>query len=650
MRPWAEPAESDLAPPLVSDRLSEPARKSQQKSRELPSQECGEPMVEWGIVSCFSQLERLTNELALRRRVAIMKQVSQCPFGPTVYAPRYLPCVLALACSSPDDAHPGATSTDTASLSSNSTTSGVGGAGTTGSMVATGTANSSSSAAGGAVATVTASTTGTTTTTTGAGGVTTVTGAASTTGSTGVPIGELTLSAIAGNESIGLEWPTIAGASGYNLYWSTNPGVTPTTGTAVSGAPRGFVHRGLENGQAYYYVVTALLPEGESAPSPEATATPAGEWVLEQLGTGDFDDVMSGAPVATVPVEQRVHILLFGEGYTADDLAVFHDIDDHSSARRNDVDAWIDLVFGIEPYSLFPEAFVVWYLPRASATTIRDANPDTAFQVPLTLSGSLPQMASPPAGGPTAQAMFEAIRQHPFAPSATQGTLRNFVASFLIFDPDRGQASVSGLTTTLSDPDNGSVRINTAFGLGHAHEFTHAFSGLRDEYLENDNTAPNNWDETSNVVGTNACSELPWAHLLPGGTINADTDGFIGAFGVPSIGYHSELLCLLNGTHDNGEYYASDGSSCQASSCTLRVEDRMCNFCREISAYRIFARSGVLSNDTAGFDSWKAEFRTPFYERFGLLVPGVDYDGLLPQSNDVRNPSAGQQIFEACVP
>jgi hypothetical protein len=228
--------------------------------------------------------------------------------------------------------------------------------------------------------------------------------------------------------------------------------------------------------------------------------------------------------------------------------------------------------------------------------------------------------------------------------------VRNFSASFIIYDPERGRASVSGLTTTLTNPQDSNQRINAAFGLGHAHEFTHAFSGLRDEYLENDSSAPNNWGETSNVAGSNTCADLPWSHLIAGGEINPNVADLIGAFGTPSLGYHPELLCLMNGTHDNGEYYASADSSCEASSCTLRVEDRMCNFCREVTAYNIFSRSGVLGNDEAGFEAWKGQYRAAFYQRFELQVPGVHFTGLLPQSNDIRSPEQGTQIFEACVP
>ena len=60
-----------------------------------------------------------------------------------------------------------------------------------------------------------------------------------------------------------------------------------------------------------------------NAPS-TATATPAGEWVLEELGSGIFEDVSTGQPVAKVPIEKRIHVLLFAEAYGADALAGFH--------------------------------------------------------------------------------------------------------------------------------------------------------------------------------------------------------------------------------------------------------------------------------------------------------------------------------------
>jgi hypothetical protein len=511
-------------------------------------------------------------------------------------------------------------------------------------------------AAGGTMATGGAATGGSTATGGAVTGGTTGTGAAATGGSTaaggfatgatgGAPSGTppTDLHAIPGNTTVGLEWFEVPEATSYNVYWSTSAGVTPATGQLLSGVARGHVERGLTNGTTYYYVVTSVTSAGESAPSAEASATPAGEWVLEQLGTGDFEAVVTPGRVPALPVEERIHVLLFAEGYTTEALATLHSETSHAS-RDNDVDRWIDEVFSIEPYALFPEAFVVWFLPRASNTTIRDTPSDTAFRVPVTL-GTLPSVGRPTSE--TASLAWEAIGSFPYPAVAYDGPAwrdaRNLVGAFLLYDPDVGQAYGSGLTTTLSNPSSSRERIAAAFAMGHAHEFTHAFSGLVDEYMETSSPVSNNWSDTSNVVGTNTCGELPWAHLLFGSAINPDTDGLVGAFGDPSLGFHSELLCLMNGTHDNGEYFARDDSGwCRPTSCTLRVEDRMCNFCREITALRVFQRSGILPGDT---DTWISEYRAAFYATYGLVVPDQ-----VPQSNDVNRPANGTAIFQECVP
>jgi hypothetical protein len=194
---------------------------------------------------------------------------------------------------------------------------------------------------------------------------------------------------------------------------------------------------------------------------------------------------------------------------------------------------------------------------------------------------------------------------------------------------------VSGLTLALRNPAQASQRIASAFGVGHAHEFTHAFSSLRDEYIELDNSAPNGTSETSNVVGSSQCSSLPWQHLLSGGTFNTATADLVGAFGTPEQGYHSELLCLMNGTHDNATHYGGSG--------LLRDDDRMCNFCREVTAYRVYSRAGILADDAAGFTNWKVAYRAKFFERFPFQVPAV-----VPQTNNVQNPAQGMEVYEAC--
>ena len=177
--------------------------------------------------------------------------------------------------------------------------------------------------------------------------------------------------------------------------------------------------------------------------------------------------------------------------------------------------------------------------------------------------------------------------------------------------------------------------MRCSFGIGHAHEFTHAFSEVRDEYLEDDNNLPS-LQAWSNVAPTNQCSEVPWSHLLAGNGINT-TEELVGAFGRPERGYHSELLCQMNGTHDNGVYW------CSGEDLTLRP-NRLCNFCRELTAYRIFYRTGLLPGmNSEGFVDWASDYRQPFFSRFGFVVPEQ-----VPQA--VECDAGDKTVYEACVP
>ncbi len=82
--------------------------------------------------------------------------------------------------------------------------------------------------------------------------------------------------ALLGDRQITITWDTMLDAVGYNIYWSTTPGVTTTTGTKIAWAALGpYIHTGLNNGTTYYYVVTAAMADGtESSPSSEVSATP----------------------------------------------------------------------------------------------------------------------------------------------------------------------------------------------------------------------------------------------------------------------------------------------------------------------------------------------------------------------------------------
>jgi hypothetical protein len=61
-------------------------------------------------------------------------------------------------------------------------------------------------------------------------------------------------------------------------------------------------------------------------------------------------------------------------------------------------------------------------------------------------------------------------------------------------------------------------------------------------------------------------------------------------------------------------------------------------------AYRVFYRTGILSGtNQAAFDVWAGVYRTPFFERFGFVVPSP-----VPQLAEC---SAGDMpVYEACAP
>jgi subtilase family serine protease len=94
------------------------------------------------------------------------------------------------------------------------------------------------------------------------------------------------LSATAGNASVTLSWAAGSGATGYNIYEGTSSGneasaavmsnVTGTTATV----------NGLSNATPYYFTVTSVNSAGTSAPSNQASATPAAP---SGGGGGSFD-------------------------------------------------------------------------------------------------------------------------------------------------------------------------------------------------------------------------------------------------------------------------------------------------------------------------------------------------------------------------
>jgi fibronectin type 3 domain-containing protein len=71
-----------------------------------------------------------------------------------------------------------------------------------------------------------------------------------------------------------IQWPAVADATSYNLYWSETTPVTVSDAQVIEGAVSPYTHAGRSNGRIYYYAVTAINADGESDLSAEVGAMP----------------------------------------------------------------------------------------------------------------------------------------------------------------------------------------------------------------------------------------------------------------------------------------------------------------------------------------------------------------------------------------
>lgn len=82
--------------------------------------------------------------------------------------------------------------------------------------------------------------------------------------------------ATGGNNQITITWLSVSGATSYNVYYLTRPGVTRVSGTARRNVSSPYIITSLANNLTYYAVVTAVNSFGESPESAEVFARPSG--------------------------------------------------------------------------------------------------------------------------------------------------------------------------------------------------------------------------------------------------------------------------------------------------------------------------------------------------------------------------------------
>ncbi|MFB0843987.1 hypothetical protein [Paenibacillus oleatilyticus] len=91
-----------------------------------------------------------------------------------------------------------------------------------------------------------------------------------------VPGAPTNLTATGGDAQVTLNWNSVTGVKGYNIKRATTPG-GPYTTVANDVYGTTYTDTTVTNGTTYYYVVTAVTADGESANSNEASATPKGQ-------------------------------------------------------------------------------------------------------------------------------------------------------------------------------------------------------------------------------------------------------------------------------------------------------------------------------------------------------------------------------------
>jgi len=104
--------------------------------------------------------------------------------------------------------------------------------------------------------------------------------------------------------SVTLTWNADPEATGYAVYMSTSPGVTPLTGYRFPNKENSINITALTPGMTYYFIVTALGQSGEVGRSKEMSYTAA----QDEVGLIDFKNIRADAapkPVAAQPTRQE---------------------------------------------------------------------------------------------------------------------------------------------------------------------------------------------------------------------------------------------------------------------------------------------------------------------------------------------------------
>lgn len=132
------------------------------------------------------------------------------------------------------------------------------------------------------------------------------------------PAGIITAS---GTGQVALNWSSVPGATSYNIYYSTTPGVTKANGIKIANVTSSYTVPSLTNGIPYYFVVTTLNANGEGAESAETGAVPG---MPDAYTLADMTGVWQGSSIeSSGPWWSRRTFMIASDGSftTANDTA-----------------------------------------------------------------------------------------------------------------------------------------------------------------------------------------------------------------------------------------------------------------------------------------------------------------------------------------
>ena len=172
------------------------------------------------------------------------------------------------------------------------------------------------------------------------------------------------LTAKAGDTEVTFGWLDVPGAVSYNLYYHTDPHVTPETGTCVEGVTSPFTHTGLTNDTTYRFILTAIAADGtESQPSPEVEATPS--MIDIAAPQNPYMIINHGAFMTNLP-----DVILTISAHDVDSGVTGYFISEVASAPTASTPGWVEVEpvgkFGATvPYTLSPgdgqKTIYVWF-------------------------------------------------------------------------------------------------------------------------------------------------------------------------------------------------------------------------------------------------------------------------------------------------